>query len=161
MLDVRELTAGYRRTDVLHEVSITVPDGAIIGLLGPNGAGKTALLRSISGLTNVRSGIIQLEGRSIRGLAPERIVEAGVIHVPQGRMLFSDLTIEDNLRLGGYRRGARGRYSANLQRVERYFPILRERRQQRAGTLSGGEQQMLAIGRALMSEPRLLILDEP
>jgi branched-chain amino acid transport system ATP-binding protein len=161
MLDVRELTAGYRRTDVLHEVSITVPDGAIIGLLGPNGAGKTALLRSISGLTNVRSGIIQLEGRPIRGLAPERIVEAGVIHVPQGRMLFSDLTIEDNLRLGGYRRGARGRYSANLQRVQRYFPILRERRQQRAGTLSGGEQQMLAIGRALMSEPRLLILDEP
>ena len=161
MLDIRGLTAGYGRVDVLHDVSITVPEDGIVGLLGPNGAGKSTLARSISGLTRIRAGEITFVGRPIHRLAAELIVAAGVIHVPQGRMLFPDLTIEDNLQLGAYLKEARRDYRRNLDRVEGYFPILRERRHQAAGVLSGGEQQMLAIGRALMARPRLLILDEP
>jgi branched-chain amino acid transport system ATP-binding protein len=161
MLEVRDITAGYGRLDVLRDVSIHVPAGAIVGLLGPNGAGKTTLVRSLSGLTRVRGGDILLEGRSIRGRAAEEIVEAGIIHVPQGRMLFPDLTVEENLELGAYLKRARRAVRENRARVEAYFPILRERRSQAAGVLSGGEQQMLAIGRALMARPRLLILDEP
>ena len=155
------MTAGYGRIDVLRDVSMTVPAGAIVGLLGPNGAGKSTLVRSISGLTRVRSGEILFEGRPIQGRAPEDIVDLGIIQVPQGRMLFANLSIEDNLQLGAYRRSARGSFDATLNRVHDYFPILRERRHQRAGVLSGGEQQMLAIGRALVARPRLLILDEP
>jgi branched-chain amino acid transport system ATP-binding protein len=161
MLEIRGLTAGYGRIDVLREVSIEVPDRGIVGLLGPNGAGKSTLARSISGLTRIRAGEILFEGRPIHRLAAELIVAAGVIHVPQGRMLFPDLTIEENLQLGAYLAEARRDYRHNLERVEGYFPILRERRDQAAGVLSGGEQQMLAIGRALMARPRLLILDEP
>ena len=161
MLEVNALRAGYGRSDVLREVSITVADGAFVGLLGPNGAGKTTLMRSISGLTRIRSGDIRFNGRILRGSAPEAIVDLGAIHVPQGRMLFPELTIEENLQLGAYRRVARHHYRESLQRVEKYFPILAARRHQKAGVLSGGEQQMLAIGRALMARPSLLILDEP
>jgi branched-chain amino acid transport system ATP-binding protein len=161
MLDLVDLKAGYNRTDVLRSVSITVPQGAFVGLLGPNGAGKTTLMRSISGFTRVHSGEIRFEGRSLCGMSPEAIVDLGIIHVPQGRMLFPELTIEENLQLGAYRNAARGAYQQNLRHVESYFPILRERANQLAGVLSGGEQQMLAIGRALMAQPRLLILDEP
>jgi branched-chain amino acid transport system ATP-binding protein len=161
MLEISGLTAGYSRTDVIFDVSVEVKDHTIVGVLGPNGAGKTTLLRSISGLTRLRSGDITFAGVSIRHAAAESIVDAGVIHVPQGRMLFPDLTVEENLELGSYRSGARRAYAANLKRAETYFPILRDRRSQRAGVLSGGEQQMLAIGRALMASPRLLILDEP
>jgi branched-chain amino acid transport system ATP-binding protein len=161
MLEVSHLTAGYSRTDVLVDISVRVDAGGFVGVLGSNGAGKTTLLRSISGLTRVSGGAVLFEGNSLNGLAAEAIVEFGLIHVPQGRMLFPDLTVEENLQLGSYRSGARGVYSANLKRVEHYFPILNQRRTQRAGVLSGGEQQMLAIGRALMAEPRLLILDEP
>jgi branched-chain amino acid transport system ATP-binding protein len=161
MLEVRGLTAGYGRLDVLRDVSIDVPEGTIVGLLGPNGAGKTTLVRSLSGLTRVHGGDILFDGRSIRGRAAEEIVEAGIIHVPQGRMLFPDLTVEENLELGAYLKRARRTARENRTRVEAYFPILRERRSQAAGVLSGGEQQMLAIGRALMACPRLLILDEP
>ena len=161
MLEVRNLTAGYGRTDVLRNVSITVATGAFVGILGPNGAGKTTLMRSISGFTRIRSGEIRLQGRSLEGLSPETIVDAGVIHVPQGRMLFPEQTVEENLQLGAFRKGARSAYRENLQRVETHFPVLKERRGQYAGVLSGGEQQMLAIGRALMSQPTLLILDEP
>jgi branched-chain amino acid transport system ATP-binding protein len=161
MLEIRGMTAGYGRIDVLREVSVNVPNGAIVGLLGPNGAGKSTLIRSISGLTQVRSGEILFEGKPIQDRAPEDIVDMGIIQVPQGRMLFPDLSIEDNLQLGAYRKIARGSFRTSLKRVHEYFPILRERRQQRAGVLSGGEQQMLAIGRALVAQPRLLILDEP
>lgn len=161
MLEIVDLRAGYNRIDVLRSVSITVPQGAFVGLLGPNGAGKTTLMRSISGFTRVHAGDIRFEGRSLRGMTPEMIVDLGIIHVPQGRMLFPESTIEENLQLGAYRRAARGGYSEKLKHVERYFPILKERLNQLAGVLSGGEQQMLAIGRALMAQPRLLILDEP
>jgi branched-chain amino acid transport system ATP-binding protein len=161
MLEIVDLTAGYSRIDVLRGVSVTVPGGAFVGLLGPNGAGKTALMRSISGFTRIHGGDIRFEGRSLRGITPETIVDAGIIHVPQGRMLFPDLTIEENLQLGAYRKAARKAYRENLRHVEAYFPILKARANQLAGVLSGGEQQMLAIGRALMAQPRLLILDEP
>lgn len=161
MLELVNLMAGYNRIDVLHSVSIAVPRGAFVGLLGPNGAGKTTIMRSISGFTRVHGGDIRFEGKSLRGMVPETIVDLGIIHVPQGRMLFPELTIEDHLQLGAYRRAARGSYRKNLEHVESYFPILEERVHQLAGVLSGGEQQMLAIGRALMAQPRLLILDEP
>jgi len=161
MLEIRKLAAGYGRIDVLRDVSLSVPDGAIVGLLGPNGAGKSTLIRSISGLTHIRSGEIVFDGTPIQGRVPEDIVDLGIIQVPQGRMLFPDLSIEDNLQLGAYRKEARGSFQKSLKQVEEYFPILHERRAQRAGVLSGGEQQMLAIGRALVAKPRLLILDEP
>jgi branched-chain amino acid transport system ATP-binding protein len=161
MLEIRCMVAGYGRVDVLRDVTLSLPHGAIVGLLGPNGAGKSTLIRSISGLTQVRSGEILFEGKPIQGRSPEDIVDMGIIQVPQGRMLFPDLSIEDNLQLGAYRKAARGAFAKTRKQVEDYFPILHERRHQRAGVLSGGEQQMLAIGRALVAEPRLLILDEP
>jgi branched-chain amino acid transport system ATP-binding protein len=161
MLEVERLTASYGHTDVLRDVSIRVDEGCVVGILGPNGAGKSTLLRTISGLTKVVSGTIVFAGTPIQRLAAEDIVGAGLIQVPQGRLLFPDLTVEENLQLGAYRKSARSSYAKNLERAEGYFPILRERRSQRAGVLSGGEQQMLAIGRALMAEPRLLLLDEP
>jgi branched-chain amino acid transport system ATP-binding protein len=161
MLEITNLRAGFRNIDVLRSISISVPSGSFIGLLGPNGAGKTTLMRSISGFTPIYGGDIRFEEKSLRGLAPEAIVDLGVIHVPQGRLLFPELTIEENLQLGGYRSAARGNFRKNREHVERYFPILRDRAHQLAGVLSGGEQQMLAISRALMADPRLLILDEP
>jgi branched-chain amino acid transport system ATP-binding protein len=154
MLEIRNMAAGYGRLDVLGDITMSVPKEAIVGLLGPNGAGKSTLVRSISGLTQVRSGQVLFEGRPIQSKSPEDIVELGIIQAPQGRMLFPDLSIADNLRLGAYRRSARSAFDKTLKQVEDYFPILRERRHQRAGVLSGGEQQMLAIGRALL-------LDEP
>ena len=138
-----------------------MPDGAFVGLLGPNGAGKTTLLRSISGLTRVSAGEILFGGQPVHRRSAETIVARGIIHVPQGRMLFPDLTVGENLQLGAYLKTARLDYAKTLDRVETLFPILRERRHQSAGVLSGGEQQMLAIGRALMAQPRLLLLDEP
>jgi branched-chain amino acid transport system ATP-binding protein len=161
MLEVRHLGAGYGRVDVLRDVSIAAADGAFVGLLGPNGAGKTTLLRSISGLTRISAGEIVFGGRVIHRRPAETIVAQGIIHVPQGRMLFPDLTVGENLQLGAYLKAARLDYAKTLDRVETLFPILRERRHQAAGVLSGGEQQMLAIGRALMAQPRLLLLDEP
>jgi branched-chain amino acid transport system ATP-binding protein len=161
MLDVSRLKAGYGGADVLRDVSIFVPAGAFVGVLGPNGAGKTTLMRSVSGLTRIRGGDIRFNGETLLNRLPEAIVDAGVIHVPQGRMLFPELTVEENLQLGSYRSAARARYSESLQRVGTYFPILRKRAHQMAGVLSGGEQQMLAIGRGLMACPVLLLLDEP
>jgi branched-chain amino acid transport system ATP-binding protein len=124
MLELVGLRAGYNRTDVLRTVSISVPRGGFIGLLGPNGAGKTTLMRSISGFTRIYAGDILFEGRSLRGRMPEAIVDLGIIHVPQGRMLFPELTIEENLQLGAYRRGARAAYRKKPKIVEEYFPIL-------------------------------------
>jgi branched-chain amino acid transport system ATP-binding protein len=161
MLEVSALSTGYGRIDVLHEVSLCVPDRGIVALLGANGAGKTTLARALSGLLPIRHGDLSLDGRSLRGWPTERFVKAGIIHVPQGRLLFSEMSVQENLEMGAYRSGRGADYAKRRAAVEAFFPILAERRGQSAGLLSGGEQQMLAIGRALMAEPRLLILDEP
>jgi branched-chain amino acid transport system ATP-binding protein len=160
MLEVSGLHAGYGAFEVLHGVDLAIGAGEISAVLGANGAGKTTLNRALSGLIRPVSGTIRFDGADITGLDPAVIVEAGLIHVPEGRLVFPDLTVADNLRLGAYRR-AKGRLRANLERVLAIFPRLAERLGQRAGSMSGGEQQMLAIGRGLMAEPRLLVLDEP
>ncbi len=153
--------SGYSRVDVLREVSVTVPDKGIVALLGPNGAGKTTLVKTVSGLLRCRRGTIHLDGRPIHRLRAEQIVDLGIIHVPQGRLLFPDLTVAENLEMGAYRQEARARFEERLVYVQGLFPILGSRGSQRAGVLSGGEQQMLALGRALMGCPKFLILDEP
>ncbi len=153
--------SGYSRVDVLREVSVTVPDKGIVALLGPNGAGKTTLVKTVSGLLRCRRGTIHLDGQPIHRLRAEQIVDLGIIHVPQGRLLFPDLTVAENLEMGAYRQEARARFEERLVYVQGLFPILGSRGSQRAGVLSGGEQQMLALGRALMGCPKFLILDEP
>ncbi|MGL4634589.1 MAG: ABC transporter ATP-binding protein [Beijerinckiaceae bacterium] len=160
MLEIKDLVAGYDGVAILRGLSISVDTGEIVAVLGANGVGKTTLNRAISGLIPVQSGSIQFEGAAIAGLASTAIVERGLIHVPEGRKIFPNMSVEDNLVLGSYRRGKINR-AKNLERVFTIFPRLRERIAQLAGTLSGGEQQMLAIGRGLMAEPRLIILDEP
>jgi branched-chain amino acid transport system ATP-binding protein len=154
----------YGAVQVLYDVSIAVAAGEAVAILGPNGAGKTTLLRTISGFLRPRTGRVVLEGADIAGIQPHVLVTRGVTQVMQGRQLFGPLTVLENLRLGAYARrsrSARASIDEDLERVHALFPILRERHRQRAGTLSGGEQQMLAIGRALMGRPRLLLLDEP
>jgi branched-chain amino acid transport system ATP-binding protein len=158
LLELDGVEARYGPVQALHGVSLTVAEGEIVAVLGANGAGKTTTLRAISGTVS-RSGTISLEGKSLRG-GPEAAARAGIAHVPEGRGTFVELTVEENLRLGAYTRRDR-RVRADLRRVAEYFPWMAERGGQRAGTLSGGEQQMLALGRALMSRPRLLLLDEP
>jgi len=153
--------SGYTRVDVLRGVSLAVPDRAIVAVLGPNGAGKTALLRAISGLNAVRGGSIRFDADELAGAPPDAIVRRGVVQVPQGRMLFGPMTVRENLELGAYLVADRGELHKRLDRVQALFPVLLERAGQAAAYLSGGEQQMLAIGRALMGEPKLLLLDEP
>ncbi|HJW78327.1 MAG TPA: ATP-binding cassette domain-containing protein, partial [Beijerinckiaceae bacterium] len=160
MLEVRDLRGGYGGAEVLRGVALTVEPGEVVAVLGSNGAGKTTLNRALSGLLPQCSGEIRFAGRRIDGAASPAIVAAGLIHVPEGRKIFPNMSVHENLELGSYRRG-RSRRGANLARVFAAFPRLSERTGQTAGTLSGGEQQMLAIGRGLMAEPRLLILDEP
>ena len=160
LLDIRELCAGYGDTDVLRGVDLKVEPGEIVAVLGSNGVGKSTLNRTISGVVRARSGAVVFEGAAIEQEKPAAIVARGLIHVPEGRRIFPNLSVRDNLDLGSYRRAA-ARRAANRERVFTIFPRLRERRSQAAGTLSGGEQQMLAIGRGLMAEPTLLILDEP
>ncbi len=160
MLEVRDLVAGYGGAPVLRGVSLTASAGAVTAVLGANGVGKSTLNRALSGLIPALGGDILFEGLSIRGLKPPAIVERGLIHVPEGRKIFPNMSVRENLELGSYRR-ARGSRAQNIARAFALFPRLEERAGQLAGTLSGGEQQMLAIGRGLMSEPRLLILDEP
>ncbi|HVO15371.1 MAG TPA: ABC transporter ATP-binding protein [Alphaproteobacteria bacterium] len=160
MLEVEALHAGYGAVEVLRSVALEVAPGEIVALLGSNGAGKSTLNNVICGLCRPSQGAVRFEGRNITGEAPEAIVALGVVQVPEGRHVFPTLTVRENLELGSYRR-ARAHRAANIERICGIFPRLRERLDQRAGTLSGGEQQMLAIGRALMAEPRLLILDEP
>jgi len=160
LLEIKDLTAGYGDVDVLHGVSLTVGDGEIVALVGANGAGKTTLLRAISGV--VRSqGFVSFLGSSISGLPSHDIVWRGIAHVPEGRQLFSDMTVLENLSLGAPRGLPRREAARRLDDVWAMFPRLAERRDQYAGTLSGGEQQMAAIGRALMLHPKLLMLDEP
>lgn len=160
VLEVRNLVAGYGATEVLRGVSLDVAAGEIVAVLGANGVGKTTLNRCLSGLIRPAAGSIRFEGEEIAGRDPATIVAAGLIHVPEGRRIFPNMTVRENLELGSYRR-ATARRAANLARAFAIFPRLRERDRQLAGTLSGGEQQMLAIGRGLMAEPRLLIMDEP
>jgi branched-chain amino acid transport system ATP-binding protein len=161
MLAVDALVSGYTAIDVLHEVSLEVPTGAIVGVLGANGAGKTALLRAISGLNPVRRGRVVFDGRDLAGSSTDAIVRHRVIHMPQGRMLFGAMSVSENLELGAYLVADRAAFAERLEKVFQLFPILRERTGQLAAFLSGGEQQMLALGRAWMSSPRLLLLDEP
>ena len=160
LLEIKELTAGYGDVDVLHDVSLMVEEGEIVSLVGANGAGKTTLLRAISGV--VRShGYIGFRGSTISGLPSHDIVSRGIAHVPEGRQLFSDMTVLENLSIGAPRRLPRQEVSRRLDAIWSMFPRLAERRDQYAGTLSGGEQQMAAIGRGLMLHPKLLMLDEP
>jgi branched-chain amino acid transport system ATP-binding protein len=160
LLSVRNLEARYGDTRVLRGVAFEVAEGGITTILGANGAGKTTTLRAVCGMVKT-AGEITLAGRRIEGRATEDVVRLGVAHVPEGRGTFVQLTVEENLRLGAYARRDRRELAAELDRVCRYFPVLAERRGQIAGTLSGGEQQMLAVARALMLRPRLLLLDEP
>ena len=160
LLEVDGLYAGYGPTEVVHDLSLRIEEGTITTLLGANGAGKTTTLRALCKMIRTR-GSIRFEGEAIDHLATEDIVRRGVAHVPDGRGTFGSLTTEENLRLGGYTRRDRRAAAADQERMYDYFPRLRERRQQQAGTMSGGEQQMLAIARALMLRPRLLLMDEP
>jgi branched-chain amino acid transport system ATP-binding protein len=159
VLRLEGLRAGYGRIPVLHGIDLEVRAGELVALLGANGAGKTTLLRAISGV-HASSGSLTFENKEIHGLSAQRRVALGIVQVPEGRQVFGPLSVEDNLRLGAYRRG-RAKAAASLERVYSLFPVLAERRRDAAGTLSGGQQQMLALGRALMAEPRLLLLDEP
>ena len=160
VLAVKGLHAGYGTTEILRGVDLTVGDGEIVAVLGANGAGKSTLNRAISGVMRPWRGTIRFADAAIEREKPAAIVARGLIHVPEGRRIFPNMTVRENLDLGAYRRG-RARREHNRSRVFASFPRLAERQGQRAGTLSGGEQQMLAIGRGLMAEPRLLILDEP
>jgi branched-chain amino acid transport system ATP-binding protein len=161
LLEVAGLCAGYGRSEVLHSASFHIDEGEIVVMLGVNGAGKTTTLRALSGLVASSRGRITFAGQSIRGLAPEAVVARGIAHVPEGRGTFADFTVRENLLLGAWFRRDRAEVTRDIASWETFFPILRERREQHAGTLSGGEQQMLAVARALMSRPRLLLLDEP
>jgi branched-chain amino acid transport system ATP-binding protein len=160
LLHTHALHAGYGLTEVLHGIDIEVPTGGVVAILGANGAGKTTLLRAILKVVRAR-GTVEFQGERIDGLVTEEIVRLGIGHVPDGRGTFTGLTVEDNLRLGAYTRRDRPAIAADTEQVFHYFPRLKERRRQLAGTLSGGEQQMLAVSRALMLRPRLLLLDEP
>jgi len=160
MLEVADLHAGYGPFEVLHGVSLNVAAGEIVAVLGANGVGKTTLNRALSGVIPARSGTIRFDGADITGTGYDAIVRAGLIHVPEGRKIFPNLSVRDNLLLGAWLRG-RAERAHNLEQVLDLFPRLRERLRQFAGSMSGGEQQMLAIGRGLMAQPRMLILDEP
>jgi branched-chain amino acid transport system ATP-binding protein len=161
MLELRSVSAGYGSFRALFDVSLEVRDGEAVGVIGRNGAGKTTLMRAISGMIPIGGGELRLDDRLLAGLPAHRIVENGVAHVPENRRLFARLSVEENLRLGAYSAKARRRFDAQLAHVYELFPRLKDRRYQQAGTLSGGEQQMCAIGRALMSQPKILLMDEP
>ncbi len=161
LLEVRELDVAYGDAQALWGVSIDVPEGAIVALVGANGAGKSTLLKAVSGLLRPHRGRIVFRGQAISGAAPQNIVAAGLCHVPEGRGLFTNMTVLENLELGAYPSHVRPRMRESLERAFALFPRLNERQQQKAGLLSGGEQQMLAIGRAIMAHPSLLVLDEP
>ena len=161
MLKIQNLHVSYGAIAALHGISLEVPAGSIVTLIGANGAGKSTTLRAISGLVRASGGKVVYDGEDITNVAPHRLVAKGLCHVPEGRMVFANLTVEENLRMGAYLRNDRPGIAADEEKVFALFPRLKERLKQHAGTLSGGEQQMLAIGRALMGRPRCLMLDEP
>ncbi|HEY7652382.1 MAG TPA: ABC transporter ATP-binding protein [Methylomirabilota bacterium] len=161
MLELSQVTAGYGAFTALWDVSLRVAIGEAVAVVGPNGAGKTTLLRAISGLIAPRAGRIVFEGAELAGRPAYDIVAHGIAHVPEGRRLFPQLTVVENLKMGAFLPSARSQFRESLERVYTLFPVLAERQAQRAGSLSGGEQQMLAVGRALMSRPKLILFDEP
>jgi len=160
LLELEDVHAGYGQTSVLHGVSLSISDGQVVSLLGANGAGKTTTLRAITGGVHW-TGDIRFAGRSLRRMHTEDLVRRGIAHVPEGRGILTELTVDENLKLGCYLRRDRAAVRADYQRVFEYFPVLRDRRRLSASTLSGGEQQMLAIARALLMRPKLMLLDEP
>ena len=161
MLSLSSVSAGYGSFQALFSVSLEIARGEAVGVIGPNGAGKTALMRVISGMLPLNEGAMTFEGRAIGRLPAHEIIEHGIAHVPENRRLFPRLTVEENLRVGAYIPAARTRFAEQLDYVYNLFPRLKDRRMQAAGTMSGGEQQMCAIGRALMSKPKVLLMDEP
>ncbi|RMF83311.1 MAG: ABC transporter ATP-binding protein [Nitrospinota bacterium] len=161
MLQVENLHAAYGKFHVLWDISLSIQPGEVVVVVGPNGAGKTTLVRAISGVLRPLAGKISFLGQQVTGRRAYQMVSLGMVHVPEGRHLFPRLTVYENLKMGAYTRTARQHFAETLEQVYRLFPVLQERRNQRAGTLSGGEQQMLAIGRGLMSRPKLILLDEP
>ncbi|HQY21818.1 MAG TPA: ABC transporter ATP-binding protein [Ignavibacteria bacterium] len=161
MLEIKDLHVSYGAIKALKGINLVVKDGSIVTLIGANGAGKTTLLRTISSLLKPVSGVIEFEGKDITNLAPDKIVELGISQSPEGRMIFSNLTVKENLEMGAYIRKDKHGLNEDLEIIYELFPRIKERLKQLGGTLSGGEQQMLAISRALMSKPKLLLLDEP
>ncbi|HHT70841.1 MAG: ABC transporter ATP-binding protein [bacterium] len=161
MLDINALDVYYGNVQVLRELSISVNEGEVVAVIGSNGAGKTTLLRTISGLLQPKAGTITFDGTRIDGMAPHLITKCGIGHVMEGRQIFANLTVRENLLVGAYLHSDKAKIARLVEKAERLFPVLHERRDQLGGTLSGGEQQMLAIGRALMGSPRMLLLDEP
>jgi branched-chain amino acid transport system ATP-binding protein len=161
MLELKDVNAGYGTFQALFDISLEVNAGEAVAVIGPNGAGKTTLMRVISGMTAPFSGDLKMEQQSLTTIPPHQIVELGIAHVPENRRLFPGMTVEDNLKLGAFAKKARGDSKKSLDFVYELFPRMKERRSQLAGTMSGGEQQMCAIGRAIMSGPKLLLMDEP
>ena len=161
LLIAEHLTAGYGRFDILHDVSLTVHVNEIVSIIGPNGAGKSTAFKTVVGFLAPRTGRVLFNGEEITGLRPDRVLRRGLAYVPQGRIVFPQMTVLENLQMGAYLERDPARVAAALDRVYALFPVLAERRKQNAGTMSGGEQQMVAIARALMTTPRLILLDEP
>ncbi len=161
MLKVSNLSISYKKINAVRDISFEIGEGEIVSLIGSNGAGKTSTMRAISGLVRVKSGSITLNGEEITGNSPSQIVSAGVVHVPEGRQVFSRLTVAENLEMGGYLTRDKRKIRERMEYVFELFPVLQERLRQKAGSLSGGEQQMLAIGRGLVTGPKVLLLDEP
>ncbi|MBY3064615.1 ABC transporter ATP-binding protein [Rhizobium laguerreae] len=161
LLDISNVTTGYGATVVNRDVSVALGENEVITILGPNGAGKSTLLRTIVGLVKPRTGTITFAGENLTGRTPDIMAKRGVVLVPEGRRIFGDMTVEENLRLGAYARRDTESVEADVKTMERFFPILATKRQQKGGSLSGGQQQMLAIARGLMARPRVLLLDEP
>ncbi len=161
MLKINKVSLSYQRQRALNDVSLSIGQSDFTALIGSNGAGKSSLINAISGLLKISGGSIEFEGRTISGMQADEIASMGLVQVPEGRKLFSGMTVEENLEIGAYLPGPRKNYAKNLANVFDMFPMLRDRRKQSAGSLSGGEQQMLAISRALLTDPKLLMLDEP
>jgi ABC-type branched-subunit amino acid transport system ATPase component len=161
LLSAEGITAGYSKIDILHDVSLHVDEGEIVSIIGPNGAGKSTAFKTIVGFLTPRAGRVVFNGAEITGLRPDRVLRRGLAYVPQGRIVFPQMTVLENLEMGAYIESDSARIAAALERVFALFPVLGARRRQNAGTMSGGEQQMVAIGRALMTTPRLIMLDEP
>ena len=161
MLKISDLRTGYNGGEIVHGISLEVPDNQIVAIVGGNGAGKSTLIKAITGLIPLTSGTVEYNGEKLNGLSPDKIMQKGVCLVPEGRQLFPNMTVEDNLDIGSCTRESRKRRKENKEEMFQIFPRLLERRRQLTGTLSGGEQQMVAMARALMSTPKLLIMDEP
>ena len=161
LLLAEHITAGYGRMDILHDVTVAIRPGEIVSVIGPNGAGKSTTFKTIVGFLRPRTGRVVFNGEEITGLRTDLVLRRGLAYVPQGRIVFPQMTVLENLEMGGFIERSPARLAAALERVFTLFPVLHERRRQKAGTMSGGEQQMVAMGRALMTEPRLILLDEP